>query len=441
MLKLKIMKIGIDASRANRQYKSGTEWYSYHLIKELAKIDSKNQYILYTDKPLIDGLSNLTSSQEELKEAKHDFIKGEENAGWQKIISPHNNFRCKIIKQYLPFFWTQLNLSLEMLFHPPDVLFIPAHTLPIIHPRKSVVTIHDIGFIYNQQLYSHKRIESVSPAYVRLLNLLIKIITLGKYGSNVFDYHLWSTKFTLKHAKKIITVSKFSKKEIERTYPTDQNKIQVIYNGYDDKLYQPITKKFSPQLATNSINQILNKYDIKQPYIFYVGRLEKKKNISTLVEAYAIMREKYKNIKHKLVLVGSASHGFDEINYIIQEFNLNNEVILTGWMPEEDMPFIYYGATAFVFPSCYEGFGIPLLQAMACGTPIAASNISAISEIVEDSVLLFDPLDKKNMAEAIAKIIIDNDLQKGLIAKGQRRINYFSQKKNVQETLALLENL
>ncbi|MDO9399097.1 MAG: glycosyltransferase family 1 protein [bacterium] len=425
------MIIGIDASRANRQYKSGTEWYSYHLIRELAKIDSKNQYLLYTDKPLIGGLTNLTSDQE----VENSGIEANlEKNNSQEIISQYNNFRCKIIKQHLPFFWTQLSLSLEMLFHPPDVLFIPAHTLPIIHPQKSVVTIHDIGFIHNQQLYSHKRIESVSPTYTRLLNLLIKIITLGKYESNVFDYHIWSTKFTLKHAKKIITVSKFSKKEIEKFCPANLKKIQVIYNGYNNKLYQPFVN-------SEKNNQVLDKYGIKQPYIFYVGRLEKKKNITTLVEAYVIMREKYKNIKHKLVLVGSASYGFNEINYIIQEFNINSEVILTGWVPEEDMPVIYHGATAFVFPSCYEGFGIPLLQAMACNTPIIASDIPAISEIVEDSALLFDPLNKKDIAEAMAKIITDDNLRKDLIARGQRRINYFSNGKNAQETLALLENM
>lgn len=430
------MLIGIDASRANRQNKTGTEWYSYHLIRELAEIDSKNQYILYTDRPLVGGLANLISDQEKfkMKIPPSPFVKGEEDAGWQKIVSPHNNFRCKIIKQFLPFFWTQFSLSLEMLFHQPDVLFIPAHTLPIIHPKKSVVTIHDIGFVHDRKLYSHKKIESVSSVYKCLLNWLVRIITLGRYGANILDYHIWSTKFALKHAKKIITISEFSKKEIEENYPIDLKKIKVIYNGYNDKLYQPIVEE-------KSNNQVLNKYGIKQPFIFYVGRLEKKKNILTLIEAYAMMREKNKDIKHQLVLVGSVGYGFDEINHAIEKFNIKEEVILKGWLPEEDLPFFYYGATAFIFPSYYEGFGIPLLQAMACNTPIVASRIPVIEEVVKDSALFFNPFDKKEIAEAMAKVITDGNLRKDLIAKGKIRIKDFSNRKNTQETLAVLESL
>ncbi|MBU0636622.1 MAG: glycosyltransferase family 1 protein [Patescibacteria group bacterium] len=424
------MLIGIDASRANKQYKGGVEWYSYHLIRELAKIDANNQYVLYTDKPLTNGLADLTSNQTEFQKTEICIDK----KNWQKIKSPYNNFRCKIIKHFLPFFWTQIALSLEMLFHPPDILFIPAHTLPIIHPRKSVVTLHDIGFIRKHRLYSRERINSVSKFWHSLLNLLTKIVTLGKYEANIYDYYKWSTKFTLKHAQKIITVSRFSQSEIIKFYSTKPKDIKVIYHGYDNKLYQKINN-------LEEINKVLNQYGIEGPYIFYIGRLEKKKNISTLIEAYAIMREQYPKIKHKLVLVGCASYSFDEIKNVIQEFNIDNEIILTGWMPEKDIPFIYNGATALIFPSYYEGFGIPLLQAMACGTPIAASNVASIPEVVQDSALLFNPFDKNKMAKAIAKIIIDNNLRQDLIKKGYFRINHFSHKKNAQETLAVLESL
>ena len=150
------MIIGIDASRANRERKSGTEWYSYYLIKRLAKLDAKNQYILYTDKPLKGGLLDLICDDcdkmgEEVKTNK---------GGFQEIKSPHNNFKAKILKWPFNFFWTQGRLSIEMLFNKPDVLFIPAHTLPIIHPAKSVVTIHDVGFERDRRLY---RQEQMGP--------------------------------------------------------------------------------------------------------------------------------------------------------------------------------------------------------------------------------------------------------------------------------------
>jgi len=424
------MLIGIDASRANRKYKSGTEWYSYYLIRELARIDAKNQYLLYTDKPLLGGLADLISADKEIRQTKIKVDK----KGWQEIKSPHNNFRAKIIKCLLPLFWTQLRLSQEMLFSPPDVLFIPAHTLPFIHPRKSVVTIHDIGFMRKDRLYSHEQIGPTGPIPCWLTDKSVRLLTKGKYGANVFDYHDWSTKFALRHAKKVITISKFSQKEILDIYQADKKKIEVVYHGYNSDLYKKIDNKAK-------IKQVLDKYGINSPYIFYVGRLEKKKNIPNLVEAYAIMREKYKPIKHKLVLVGSASHGFDEVNYIIQEFRLNDEVIITGWLPEDDMPYIYNGAAALIFPSFYEGFGLPLLQAMACGTPIAAAKTAAIPEIVQDCALLFDPAETGDMADSLAKIITDNNLRSELIKRGYSRIASFSWRKCARETLNVLEKL
>ena len=146
------MLIGIDASRANRKYKGGTEWYAYYLIRQLAKIDSTNQYVLYSDKPLTGGLIDLTDEGGEVN-GKIDLVKG-----CQKINSPHNNFRAKILNWPFFYLWTQARLSLEMLFHPPDRLFIPSHVLPAIHPKKSLVTIHDIGFERAKELYSSDKI-------------------------------------------------------------------------------------------------------------------------------------------------------------------------------------------------------------------------------------------------------------------------------------------
>jgi len=424
------MVIGIDASRANRKFKSGTEWYSYYLIKELAKLDEKNKYILYTDKPLQDGLADLSSA--EIKSNKSGPIV--DDKGWQVIISPYNNFRAKILTWPFSFFWTQLRLSWEMLVHRPDILFIPAHTLPVIHPKKSVVTIHDLGFIREKPLYSQNSLGPEQPFMRKIIDRLVKIFSFGKYGANMLDYLDWSTKFALKHAKRIITVSNFSKNEIKEIYDTAEAKITVVYNGYNRLLYKKITDK-------RKVIVRLAKYGINHPYIFYVGRLEKKKNIPILVNAYAIMREKYKKIEHKLVLVGEASYGFDEINYIIEEFNLDDEVIITGWIPEEDMPYIYNGAMAFIFPSLYEGFGIPLVQAMACGTPVAASRAGSIPEVARDAVLYFNPDNKREMADKMAKIITNNDLRDKLVKEGLNRVKDFSWQKCAEETLAVLENL
>jgi len=422
------MLIGIDASRANRKFKGGTEWYSYYLIRGLAKIDSKNQYILYSDKPLVGGLADLTTEDYDAGPGRVD------DYGWQEIKSPFENFRVKILKWPFAYFWTQLRLSYEMLVHRVDILFIPAHTLSMIHPKKSIVTIHDIGFERFAKLYSLDKIGPVSGLTSNAFNLLAKVFTWGKFHPNIIDYHSWSTKFALKNAKIIIAVSEFTKKEMMELYKADAEKIKVIYNGFNGALYRPIQD-------AEKIKQILNKYDIKAPYIFYAGRLEKKKNTARLVEAYAIMRQKFKGILHKLVLVGNAGLGFDEVKYVMSEFNLNDSIIITGWIPEADMPYIYSGASLFVFPSLYEGFGIPLLEAMACRVPIAASDIPSISEVVKNSALLFNPENKEDMAEKMAKILLNKQLASELVGRGVERAKDFSLAKCARETLALMEKM
>jgi len=422
------MVIGIDASRANRSHKSGTEWYSYYLIRALAKIDSKNQYLLYSDKPLTGGLVDLTD--DEARDQAQD-IKIDQH-GFQEIKSYHNNFKAKILKWPYQFFWTQGRLSLEMIFNAPDMLFIPAHTLPLIHPKKSIVTIHDIGFERDENLYGRDEMGPTGTRARKLVNWLIRFASRGKYGANSRDYLRWSTKFALKQAASIITISEFSKKEIMDVYAADGNKINVVYNGFNDKLY---TKSADDE----KIKSILSKYGIERPYVLYVGRLDKKKNTPALVEAFALMREENKNIKHRLLLTGDAHFGYDEVKYAIKEWQMEEEILMTGWIEEEDMPYLYNGATAFVFPSLYEGFGIPMVQAMACGVPVIASDYASIPEVVSGAAYLFDPSDIKSIAEALARILLDGKLREDLIGLGFKRARDFNWDKCAEGTLKVME--
>jgi glycosyltransferase involved in cell wall biosynthesis len=425
------MLIAIDASRANRQQKTGTEWYSYYLIRWLAKLDSANQYILYSDKPLTGGLLDLGTPQYIPSSGCFEEVVVDKN-GWQTIKCPFNNFKVKILKWPFNFFWTQGRLSWEMIWQRPDILFVPSHALPVIHPRRSVVTIHDIAFEKNNKFYQPEEINRESNQPV--LNFLVKLFTLGRYGAKTLDYLRWSTKYSLNHAKQIITISHYTKDDIINFYHTDDKKIAVIHNGYNRFLY----KKIVDQVA---IKKVLEKYSISGSYILYLGRIENKKNIPRLIEAFSIMRQNNPTVKHKLVLAGKASYDYDDTNYAIQEFGLTNEVIMTGWVDENDLPYFYSGATAFVFPSNYEGFGIPLLQAMACGTPIATSCCTAIPEVVGDAALLFNPLSVQSIAETMEKIIVDENIRHKLITAGEERIKQFSWQKCATETLNLLNKL
>ena len=403
------MIIGIDASRANRGRKTGTEWYSFYLIQSLAIIDKTNRYWLYLSTPPSDELI--------------------------KAVKDNQNFTFKYLKWPLYSFWTLGRLSLEMLWNRPDVLFVPAHTLPLFSPRKTVNTIHDIAFVREKNLYFSEEVKTKAAGFRRLINFLVKLVTLGKYRADSVDYLYWSTAFALSHAKKIITVSDFTRQEILSLYPkTKSEKIAVVHNGYNNILFRPLSDE-------EKTKKILDKYGINRPYYLYVGRLEKKKNTPALIEALALVREIAPEIKEKLVLIGNASFGFDEVKYVIEEFNLNNEVYIPGWVDEADLPYIYNAASAFVFPTKHEGFGIPILESLACGLPTIASDIPVLREIAEEAVLYFDHNDKHDIAQAMIKIIKDQDLRQELRTRGLIQSQKFSWLKCAAETLKEIENI
>ncbi|MCK5211933.1 glycosyltransferase family 4 protein [Candidatus Parcubacteria bacterium] len=423
------MTIGIDASRANREHRTGTEWYSYYLIRWIAKLDLENQYILYTDEPLKGGLLDLTTTRFDptLKPIETCF----DNDGYQVIKSPGNNFRAKILNWPFNFFWTQGRFSLEMLFHRPDVLFIPSHTLPLIHPRRSVVTIHDIGYERRFTVYDTAPMGPEGRQKRRFLNFIVRIFTFGKYRANTMDYLKWSTDFALNKADRIITISEFTKRDIKEFYSTNIDKVTVVPNGYSESIYKPLNDSAKTK-------KVLAKYGIEAPFIFYIGRIERKKNIPALIEAFAIMKENNPGLKEKLVLVGDASYGYDETKYMIREFDLVSDVVMPGWVEEDDVPYLYCAASIFVLPSLYEGFGIPLLQAMACGVPIAASEVTSIPEVVGDAGLLFNPNYALSIAEALTRIVNDKKLQAELIEKGLERVKDFSWQKTAKKTLEVI---
>lgn len=400
------MIIGIDASRANRPWRTGTEWYSFYIIKHLAAIDRKNQYLLYLDKEPAPDLA--------------------------AALKPYPNFRFKILSWPWHYFWTLGRLSWEMLCHRPDVLFVPAHSLPLIQPRRTVNTIHDIAFAREGDLYLKKKVRSEYRHGRKFLNFLVHLLTRGRYEPNSLDYLSWSTAYALKHAAKIIAVSEFTKKEIIDVYSERYaDKITVVHNGYPRQIYQPIP-------AAAERQAILERYGLEEPFFLYVGRLEKKKNTPALVEAFSLFKEANPQSALRLALIGNAGFGYDEIKYIIEEYNLGREVMMPGWVAEEDMPAVFSAAYAFVFPTLHEGFGIPVLQAMACGLPAVMSDLPVLKEIAGSAALYFNPRDKSSIAAALSTIVKDQALHQALTVQGLERAQQFSWEKSAQETLKVL---
>jgi glycosyltransferase involved in cell wall biosynthesis len=404
------MKIGIDASRANREFKTGTEWYSYYLIKNLIEIDKENKYILYSDKPLSEGfLQDLN-----LENNKH--------------------VKVKILKWPFKFFWTLGRLSLEMIFSRPDILFVPAHVMPLFFPKKSITTIHDVAFVGNECLYEKEVVDFESNLLKKIVKFFISILTRGKCELRASDYLNWSTRFALKRVKKVISVSNFTKKEILSNYKINPDKIAVVYNGFNSDLYKKIEDK-------NILSRTLFDYGLDNPYFLYVGRIEKKKNISLLISAFNLYKENNKESREKLVLVGNIGFGYDEIKYMISEFDLFRDIVMLGWVEEKDMPYIFNGAKAFIFPSLHEGFGIPILQSMACGVPVIASEISVLKEVGGESPLFFNPKNAEDLCSKMELVVSDEKKVAEIIKLGFLRAENFSWKKCAEETLKEIKSL
>ena len=371
------MKIGIDASRANKTFKTGTEWYSYYVIKQMAEIDQETDFILYSPEKLVGGLSDLGP----------------------KVKNAVLNWLPKR-------FWTQIRLSYEMFKRPPEVLFIPAHAIPLIHPKNTITTIHDVGFEHFPELYSQKSLW----------------------------YHRFSVRFALKHCKKVIAISKFTKQELIDKFKADPEKIVVINNGFNNERYRVID-------APEKINEILDKYKIKKPFIMSIGRLEEKKNTAGIIEAFKLIIDhwpKYKDLQ--LVLIGNKGYGFEKVLSLIGKYDLSHSVNFPGWVEEEDLPYLLNAAQAFVFPSFYEGFGIPILEAMACGCPVITSNFGATKEVAGNTAILVDPKLEGDIAQGIISVLENQALREYIIKKGIERAKQFSWEKCAQETLETLKS-
>ncbi|MCK4525249.1 MAG: glycosyltransferase family 4 protein [Candidatus Andersenbacteria bacterium] len=366
------MNIGIDASRAFIKKRTGTEEYSYQFIKNLTKIDiSSHQIFLYV------------KSNSEI-----DFD------------LPKNFIVKKICYNRL---WTQLGLSLEMKKNRIDVLFVPSHTIPIIHPRNTVVTIHGLEFKYYPENYSLKE------------RILLEF--------NTFIAVKWSSK--------IIVPSKSTEKDLIRFYKVDENKISVIYHGVFSIKYPVLSIKQQERLTHPHPSQEGN------INILFVGRLEKRKNLVNLIKAFELFKKHCTLYvtRYTLTIAGKEGFGFAEIKKAIQKSPYKNDIVLKGYISEEEKRGLYQNASLFILPSFYEGFGLPILEAMSYGVPVICSNISSLAEVAGNTALLVDSHDIQDISNAIEKIICDENLRNEMIKKGFENVKKFSWKKCARETM------
>lgn len=394
------MRIGIDASRANVRERTGTERYSFHIITGLVALDRSTTFILYVDGAPLPELSNLGP-----------------------------NVEIRILRWPFGFLWSQLRLSWEMVRRPPDVLFVPAHTIPIVHPRRTVTTVHDLGFEHDPRLYDNRRIGGHGMTGV-LLNIAVRTATLGKYGNSELDYHRWSARFAAHHASHLITVSEFTRRDIMRHYNVPSHTITVIRHGFDRVIFK--------RPSDTVISSVLSSFNVHRPYLIFIGRLEKKKNILPLIQIFEQSRRLIPELL--LVLVGRAGLGWEDARTFINQHNLNDCVRELGWQPNEVSVPLMAGASAFMFISEFEGFGMPLLESFSVGTPVIASRRAAIPEIAGDAARLVDPRDIVAVSKEIVTIVTDTTARATCINRGMQRVADFTWERAAFQTLQVMRS-
>lgn len=355
----------------------GNESYAINLIEALAQIDEVNDYTLY-----------VTTA-----EARDRF-----HQRW-------SNFKVRTTLPHTPLIRIPLTLSAELRKHPVDVLHVQ-FTAPPFCPCPVVVSIHDLSFEHLPHTF-HRR----SRTQLRL-----------------------TVRHSAKRAAKILTLSEHTKSDIIDTYGIDPSKISAI------PLAAP--GHFKPVEDNRELQRVRHTYGIDGQYILSVGSIQPRKNLPRLVSAYDLLRGKYaENELPKLVLVGKRAWLYDETLRVLEQTGLARSVILTGYVPESDLPALYSGALCFVYPSYFEGFGLPPLEAMKCGAPVIVGNQTSLPEVVGDAALTLDPFDVNAIAAAIEKLINDSDLRRELSVKGRSRAEEFDWRETAQRTLQIYKQV
>lgn len=299
---------------------------------------------------------------------------------------------------YFPRLWTHLRFAAELIRSRPDITFVPAHTLPRFFPGKAVVTVHDLGYLYFPEAHPPKDLR----------------------------YLQWSTAFSARRATRILADSGATRTDLIRHYHIAPEKIHVVYPGVDESL-TPVTD----QSLLSSVRQ---KYHLPEKYMLFIGTLQPRKNVERLVKAYALWRGNHPGQEIGLVLAGKTG-------WLYQSRWVEGVegVRLTGYVEDTDVAALYSGALALVFPSLYEGFGFPVIEAMRCGVPVLCSNTSSLPELGGDAALLVNPTDTDAIAAGIQHLIENAECRQHMIEKGFRQAQQFNWRAAAQSTLRILE--
>ncbi len=353
----------------------GNESYAVNLIEALAEIDQTNHYTLYVTK----------------------------RAAIERFDNRWPNFKVKQTLPHTPLVRIPLTLSRELRRHPVDLLHVQ-YTAPPFAPCPVVTTIHDLAFEHLPETFNRR-----SWMQMRL-----------------------TVRMTARRAAHIITVSEYSRGDISATYGIAPRRITVTPEA--------ASAKFFPVTNETELKRIRESYGIQEHYILSLCSIQPRKNLVRLIEAYSCLRGVRSEVKlPQLVLAGKRGWLDSETFRAAERSAFGSEIVFTGYVPERDLAGLYSGAICFVYPSYFEGFGLPVVEAMQCGVPVIAGNRTSLPEVVGEAGLLFDPFDTQALVRALTRVIDDSEYRAVLRSKGLERAKQFNWKTTARLTLGVYE--
>ncbi len=363
------MRIAIDARKLH-DYGIGT--YVRNLTHWLGKLGGSDTYVLVCRRDDEDFVRSLGPQFEFLPEAARNYSVREQ------LTVPFALARAKID-----------------LFHAPHYVVSPLTPCPFI------VTIHDC---------IHLRFPEYLPN--RMAHGYARTMMRG----------------SARRARRVLTVSQASKQDILHYLRVPQEKVEVIYNGLDERLATPPT--------ADEVARVRERFQLQSPFVLYTGNIKPHKNVDRLIEAYSILRRRgFQDTR--LLIIGDEISKYPNLRRLVHRFQLHQHVRFLGFVPDATLSALYRLASLFVFPSLYEGFGLPPLEAMAAGAPVVTSNVSSLPEVVDDAALLVDPMDAGAIADAMARVLADAGLRAELRARGLERVKAFSWQRSVERIRAV----
>lgn len=372
------MKIGIDV-RSMYGTPAGVGRITYNILTAMAQLEQPHEYWLYTDCPV------------KVPIIQHPYFH-------------HKTLTLPFMQNY--FTWNHFRLPPELLRHPVDLFHFPFYTIPLIRNYKSVVTIHDITYEIHPEWFSRKS--------------LIATRFFSRYAAT--------------HADKVLTDSYYSKQDLITYYRIPAHKIVVAYPAVeqtfrkidDDDLLEHTKSRFG--ITASQV-------------VLYVGSIHTRRNIEQLIRAFHTVSQKLSDVQ--LVLVGKNEYPYLDVPGLVRELGLQQKVIPAGYVHFQDgaLLALYNLADLFIYPSSYEGFGIPPLEALACETPVITVNKTSLPEVVGDAALFVDPLNIEEEAEAMRQVLTNDTLRREMIVKGLAQARKFSWKKTAQEILQVYQSV